>query len=100
MRQEACKASFHDGFEAKVEPHANGKDILVHPLSLEDVIEEMDRLTVAAWQTRDERPELRDECTRRSLIFGSALFHLKKFTELLDVVRDVACALSPAGTEQ
>ena len=45
-------------------------------------------------------PELRDEFTRRSLIFGSALFHLKKFTELLDVVRDVACAMPPAGTEQ
>ena len=84
----------------KVEPHANGKDILVHPLSLEDVIEEMDRLTVAAWQTRDERPELRDEFTQRSLVFGSALFHLKKLSELLDVVRDVACDMPAVGTEQ
>ena len=84
----------------KVETHANGKDILVHPLRLEDVIEEMDRLTVAAWQTRDERPELRDEFTQRSLVFGSALFHLKKFSELLEVVRDVACDMPAGGTEQ
>ena len=82
----------------KVETHANGKDILVHPLRLEDVIEEMDRLTVAAWQTRDERH--RDEFTQRSLVFGSALFHLKKFSELLEVVRDVACDMSAVGTEQ
>ena len=81
----------------KVETHANGKDILVHPLRLEDVIEEMDRLTVAAW---DERPELRDEFTQRSLVFGSALFHLKKFSELLEVVRDVACDMPAVGTEQ
>lgn len=84
----------------KVETHANGKDILVHPLRLEDVIEEMDRLTVAAWQARDERPELRDEFTQRSLVFGSALFHLKKFSELLEVVRDVACDMPAVGTEQ
>lgn len=84
----------------KVETHANGKDILVHPLRLEDVIEEMDRLTVAAWQTRGERPELRDEFTQRSLVFGSALFHLKKFSELLEAVRDVACDMSAVGTEQ
>ena len=82
----------------KVETHANGKDI--HPLRLEDVIEEMDRLTVAAWQTRDERPELRDEFTQRSLVFGSALFHLKKFSELLEGVRDVACDMPAVGTEQ
>ena len=84
----------------KVETHANGKDILVHPLRLEDVIEEMDRLTVAAWQTRDERPERRDEFTQRSLDFGSALFHWKKVSELLEVVRDVACDMHAVGTEQ
>ena len=34
----------------KVETHANGKDILVHPLRLEDVIEEMDRLTESGFR--------------------------------------------------
>ena len=43
------------------------------------------------------RPELRDEFTQRSLVFGSALFHLKKFSELLEVVRDVACDMSAVG---
>lgn len=40
----------------KVETHANGKDILVHPLRLEDVIEEMDRLTVAAMADAGRTP--------------------------------------------
>ena len=42
----------------------------------------------------------KDEFTQRSLVFGSALFHLKKFSELLEVVRDVACDMPAVGTEQ